>query len=65
MLGSAHYMSPEQASGSSLDCRSDLYSLGVWGFQLLSGSGHSSARGHGRHGTTRYAEHAAAVDGCY
>ncbi len=37
VLGSVHYMSPEQVSGDTLDGRSDLYSLGVVGFQTLSG----------------------------
>ena len=37
VLGSAHYMSPEQAAGDRVDGRSDLYSLGVVGFQILSG----------------------------
>jgi serine/threonine-protein kinase len=37
VLGSVHYMSPEQVSGDSLDGRSDLYSLGVVAFQALSG----------------------------
>jgi predicted Ser/Thr protein kinase len=37
VLGSVHYMSPEQVSGEGLDGRSDLYALGVVAFQLLSG----------------------------
>ena len=37
ILGTASYMSPEQIAGEPLDGRSDLYSLGVVGFQLLSG----------------------------
>jgi len=37
VLGSVHYMSPEQVSGDTLDGRSDLYSLGVVAFQSLSG----------------------------
>lgn len=37
VMGTAHYMSPEQVQGMELDGRSDLYALGVVGFHALSG----------------------------
>jgi len=37
-LGSAAYISPERVQGLAVDARSDIYSLGVMLFELLSGS---------------------------
>ncbi len=37
VLGTAQYMSPEQASGERVDGRSDLYALGVLAYYALSG----------------------------
>ena len=36
-IGSIHYIAPEQARGESPDARSDLYSLGVVMYEMLTG----------------------------
>ena len=37
VMGSAYYMSPEQAQGGVIDGRSDIYSLGIMLFEVLTG----------------------------
>lgn len=37
-IGSVHYISPEQAYGKAVDGRSDIYSIGVMLFEMLTGT---------------------------
>ncbi len=36
-IGSVHYVSPEQATGGPVDARSDIYSLGITMFEMVTG----------------------------
>lgn len=37
IMGTPYYMSPEQIEGSAVDCRTDIYSVGITIFELISG----------------------------
>lgn len=38
VLGSVHYLSPEQARGGFVDAKSDIYSLGIVMYEMLTGT---------------------------
>lgn len=38
ILGTPHYMPPEQIQGQTLDCRSDIYAMGASLYHMISGS---------------------------